>query len=69
MIIITFINVEQEMELLSSDFSPNGSSVCNMDNMGYVRVKQYIKKMDGTCETVTTDISEHREKILSIVSF
>ena len=59
---ITLINVEQEMELFSNGFSPNGSSMCNMDNLEHVRVKQYIKKTDGACETVTTDISTYRGK-------
>ena len=59
---ITLINVEQEMELFSNGFSPNGSSTCNMDNLKHVRVKQYIKKTDGACETVTTDISAYRGK-------
>ena len=59
---ITFIDVEQEMKLFSNGFSPNGSSECNMDNLEHVRVKQYIKKTDDACETVTTDISMYREK-------
>ena len=59
---ITFINVEQEMELFSNGFSPNGSSECNIDNLEHVRVKQYIKKTDDACETVTTDISAYRGK-------
>ena len=59
---ITFINVEQEKELFSNDFSPNGSSNCNIDNLKHVNVKQYIKKTDDACETVTTDISLYREK-------
>ena len=59
---ITLINVEQERELFSNGFSPNGSSECNMDNLEHVRVKQYIKKTEDTCETVTTDISAYREK-------
>ena len=59
---ITFVNVEQEMELFSNDFSPNGSSEWNMDNLERVRVKQYVKKTDDACETVTTDISTYCEK-------
>ena len=59
---ITFIDVEREMELFSNGFSQNGSSECNMDNLEHVRVKQYIKKTDDACETVTTDISMYREK-------
>ena len=59
---ITFINVEQEMKLFSNGFSSNGSSECNMDNLEYVRVKQYIKKPDDACKTITTDISMYREK-------
>ena len=59
---ITFVNVEQEMELFSNGFSPNGSNECNIDNLKHTRVKQYIKKTDDACETVTTDISTYREK-------
>ena len=59
---IVLVNVEQEKELISNGFSPNGSSECNIDNLEHVRVKQYIKKTDDVCETVTADISAYREK-------
>ena len=59
---IVLINVEQENELFSNGFAPNGSIDCNMDNLEHVRVKQYIKKTDDGCETDTADISLYREK-------
>ena len=59
---IVLINVEQENELFSNGFAPNGSIDCNMDNLEHVRVKQYIKKTDNGCETDTADISLYREK-------
>ena len=59
---ITFIDVEREMELFSNGFSHNGSSERNMYNLEHVRVKQYIKKTDDSCEMVTIDILMYRKK-------
>ena len=58
----TFVNVEQEIELFSNGFLPNDSNECNMYNLEHVHVKQYIKKTDDACETVTTYISTYHEK-------
>ena len=60
--VITLVNLEQEMELFADGFSSNGSIKCNIDNLEHVRVKQYIKKTDDGCETVTADITVYREK-------
>ena len=59
---ITLINVEQENDMLSDGFSSNGYSESKIDNLDHVRVKQYIKKTDDGCKTVTADISMYREE-------
>ena len=55
MIILLLLMLNEKWNYFSNGFSQNGSSECNMDNLEHVRVKQYIKKTDDACETVTTD--------------
>ena len=59
---ITLINVEQENKLFSEGFNSNGSYKSNIDNLEHVRIKQYIKKEEESCITVTTDISNYLEE-------
>lgn len=53
---IILINVNQENGLFDDEFVCNGTKKIWLDNLNHIHVQKYVKEVDGTIVTATTNL-------------